>query len=205
MIAEYGDVPNVTRRAREFEAILREPAPAWNGKPLTAKGRSSIEKSLARVNKTLGQEAADRLDAMLSLAVGKPAPEIDGGDGGFWGGGGGGGGGGGVWRRRLKLPARCRRKVVVLVFWGSWCSPCMKRWSRTSATSLRKLKDQPFALLGVDCEESRDTARAVMTRERMTWPNWYDGAPHDGPIAKRYRVGAYPLVLVLDAKGNIRK
>jgi thiol-disulfide isomerase/thioredoxin len=187
VIAAYGDIPNVTRRAREFEAMLREPAPAWNGKPLTAKGRSSIEKSLARVNKTLGQEAADRLDAMLSLAVGKPAPEIDGVD--FDG-------------KPLKL-SDYRGKVVVLVFWGSWCSPCMAMVPHERDLAAR-LKGQPFALLGVDCEESRDTARAVMTRERMTWPNWYDGAPHEGPIAKRYRVRAYPSVLVLDAKGIIR-
>ena len=187
MIAEYGDVPNVTRRAPELEALLREPAPARNGKPLTAQGRRGIEESLARRNKTLGQEAEHRLDAMLNLAVGKPAPEIDGVD--FDG-------------RPLKL-SDYRGKVVALVFWGSWCSPCMAQVPHERDLAAR-LKGQPFALLGVDCEDSRETARGVMARERMTWPNWFDGPQGEGPIARRYHIRGYPSVFLIDAKGVIR-
>jgi peroxiredoxin len=187
VIAEYGDVPNVTRRALELEALLREPAPARNGKPLTAQGRRGIEESLARRNKTLGQEAEHRLDAMLNLAVGKTAPEIDGVD--FDG-------------KPLKL-SDYRGKVVVLVFWGSWCSPCIAQVPHERDLAAR-LKGQPFALLGVDCEDSRETARGVMARERMTWPNWFDGPQGEGPIARRYHIRAYPSVFLIDAKGVIR-
>ena len=59
-------------------------------------------------------------------------------------------------------------------------------------------------MLGVDCEPNKDTARAVMARERMTWPNWYDGAPGEGPIARRYHIRGYPSTFVIDAKGVIR-
>jgi thiol-disulfide isomerase/thioredoxin len=187
VIAEYADVPNVTRRALELEALLREPAPAKNGKPLTAQGRRAIEKSLARVKKTLGQEAEDRLDAILNLAVGKQAPEIDG--VGFDG-------------KPLKL-SDYRGKVVVLVFWGSWCSPCMAMVPHERDLAER-LKGKPFALLGVDCEDSKDTARAVMARERMTWPNWFDGAVHAGTIAKLYHVLSFPRLYIIDPSGVIR-
>ena len=124
---------------------------------------------------------------MLNLAVGKSAPEIEGVD---------------VNGKPLRL-SDSRGKVVMLVFWGSWCSPCMAQ-VRHERDLAERLKGQPFALLGVDCEENKDTARGVMGRERMTWPNWFDGAVGTGPIAKRYHIRGYPRVFVVDARGVIR-
>ena len=91
----------------------------------------------------------------------------------------------------------------MLVFWGSWCGPCMAQVPHEREL-VERLKGQPFALLGVDCEANKDTARAVMARERMTWPNWFDGAAGTGPIANRYHIRGYPSIFVLDAKGIIR-
>jgi thiol-disulfide isomerase/thioredoxin len=186
VISEYGDVPHLTRRSRELEALLKEPRPERNGKPLTAEDRRQIEGRLA-LKKTLGQEAEARLDEMFNLVVGKPAPEIEGVD---------------VAGKPLKL-SDYRGKVVVLVFWGSWCGPCMAQVPREREL-VERLKGQPFALLGVDCEPDKDAARRAMARERMTWPNWYDGAPGMGPIANRYHIRGYPSVFLLDARGVIR-
>jgi thiol-disulfide isomerase/thioredoxin len=83
-------------------------------------------------------------------------------------------------------------KVVMLVFWGSWCGPCMAKVPREREL-VERLKGEPFALLGVDCENNKDTARGVMARERMTWPNWFDGAPGSGPIAHHYHIRRYRL------------
>jgi thiol-disulfide isomerase/thioredoxin len=93
--------------------------------------------------------------------------------------------------------------LVVLVFWGSWCGPCMAQVPHEREL-VERLKGQPFVLLGVDCEPDKNTARKTMAGERMTWPNWYDGAPGTGPIAERYHVRGFPSVFVLDAKGVIR-
>ncbi len=186
VISDFGDIPHITRRQRDQEALLKEPAPKWNGKPMTDADRRNLENTLAR-KKTLGQEAEARLDDMLNLAVGKPAPEIEGVD--FDG-------------KPLKL-SDFKGKVVLLVFWGSWCGPCMAQVP-LERDLVERLKGQPFALLGVDCEADKNTARQVMARERMTWPNWFDGAQGTGPIAVRYHVRSYPSVFILDHKGVIR-
>ena len=186
VISEYADIPHITRRQRELEALLKEPTPEWNGKPMTDEDRRSVERTLAR-KRTLGQAAEAQLDEMLDLAVGKPAPEIEGVD---------------VDGKPLKL-SDYKGKVVLLVFWGTWCGPCMALVPHEREL-VERLKGQPFALLGIDCEANKDTAREVMARERMTWPSWYDGAPGEGPIAARYHVRHYPSVFVLDARGVIR-
>lgn len=187
VISEYGDVPHVTWRMRKLEALLKDPKPQWNGKPLTAEDRRAIEERLAWDKKTLGEEAEAQLDDMHNLVVGKPAPEIEGVD---------------VDGKPLKL-SDYRGKVVVLVFWGSWCGPCMAEIPHEREL-VERLKGQPFALLGVDCEDNKGTAREVMARERMNWPNWFDGPVGSGPIAKRYDVRGFPRIFILDARGIIR-
>jgi peroxiredoxin len=186
VISEYGDIPYVTWRHRELEALLKEPAPRWNGKPLTDQRRHSLEAALA-IKKTLGQEAEDRLDLMLNLAVGRPAPEIEGTD---------------MDGKPLRL-SDYKGKVVVVVFWGTWCAPCMALVPQ-ERDLVARLKGQPFALLGVDCKDDKESARKVMAREGMTWPSWYDGGADSGRIAKSYQVRGFPSMLVIDAKGVIR-
>jgi thiol-disulfide isomerase/thioredoxin len=186
LISEFSDIPYVTRSRREFELLLKEPNPQRRGKLLTDADRRAVENMLAR-KKTLGQQAQERLDELLNLAVGKPAPEIEGVD--FGG-------------KPLKL-SDYKGKVVMLVFWGTWCGPCMGEVPH-ERDLVERFKDKPFAMLGVDCEPDKEMARAVMEREKMTWPNWFDGAPGTGPIATRYHVRGYPTVYLIDGKGMIR-
>jgi RNA polymerase sigma factor (sigma-70 family) len=187
VVALYADVRHRTVKTRELEALFREPEPRWNGKLLTADERRQLADLVAR-KKTLGDEASARLDEMQNLIVGKPAPEIDGVD--FDG-------------KPLKL-SDYRGKVVVLVFWGTWCGPCMSEVPHERALAER-LKGRPFAMLGVNCDDNKQAAVDAIKSERITWPNWHDGAPGDGPIAKRYHIHGYPSVFVIDEQGIIRQ
>ncbi len=96
-----------------------------------------------------------------------------------------------------------RGKVVALVFWGSGCGPCMQEIHREKALVAR-MKGRPFVMLGVNTEADAGTARKVMEPQGITWPNWHDGEPGTGPIAKLYRVRGYPTFYVIDAEGKIR-
>jgi len=118
-------------------------------------------------------------------AVGEKAPQIEGKD---------------IDGKPLKL-SDYRGKVVVLVFWGSWCGPCMAMVPQERSL-VKWLKDKPFALLGVNTEGSRDHARAAMVKERMTWPCWFDG--YNGPIRQEWNIRGWPTVYVIDANGIIR-
>jgi cytochrome oxidase Cu insertion factor (SCO1/SenC/PrrC family) len=70
---------------------------------------------------------------------------------------------------------------------------------------VKRMEGKPFALLGVNCDEShnREKARKASLDERMNWPSYWDGGS-DGPIQTRYNVDHYPTLYVLDPKGVIR-
>jgi thiol-disulfide isomerase/thioredoxin len=188
VIADYGDVAFRTEKDLELEALSTDPSPRWNGKLLTSDKRRQLAELIASRKRTLAQMAEARLDNMHNLAPGKPAPEIENLD---------------LNGKPLKL-SDYRGKVVVLVFWGSWCGPCMREVGHEREL-VERLKDKPFALLGVNCGEDKESALKAATAEKMTWPNWYDGGPADGLIVKRYHISSYPTIFVLDAQGNIQQ
>jgi thiol-disulfide isomerase/thioredoxin len=139
---------------------------------------------------TLGERAArelTRLDNLPSLVVGGMAPEIHGED---------------LHGNPLRL-SDYRGKVVALVFWGTWCKPCMEMVPH-ERDLYDRLRGRPFALLGVNGAETRDSAARTAADRGMAWPSWHDGEDSPGPIAAAYDVTGWPAVYVIDVGGRIR-
>ena len=66
-----------------------------------------------------------------------------------------------------------------------------------------RLKDKPFALLGVN-SDSKAKVKAALKRENITWRSFWDGGDAQGPIATAWNVSGWPTIYVLDHKGTIR-
>jgi len=103
---------------------------------------------------------------------------------------------------RLAL-ASYRGHVVVLNFWGSWCTPC-----RAEAPSLSALatafKSSGVRFLGIDIRDSPATAEAFMSDFRITYPSLND--PSDN-LALDFRdtvpPTGIPTTLVISPSGRI--
>ncbi|MCB1094863.1 MAG: TlpA family protein disulfide reductase [Verrucomicrobiae bacterium] len=68
---------------------------------------------------------------------------------------------------------------------------------------VERLKDQPFALIGVNSDPKEKVVEALK-RENITWRSWWDGGDTSGPIASRWNVTGWPTIYILDHKGVIR-
>lgn len=185
--ANYGDVLFDRHRDRRIEATIRD----LEAKPeRTAEENESLERSKAYLarRKTLAAMAEAKLDKIRNLAPGKPAPELDaiGLDG-----------------KPVRLSDH-RGQVVALVFWATWCGPCMRAIPDERAL-VEKMKGRPFAMIGVSVDNDPEDARRAIESERMTWPNVFDGTPGTGPLVERFRVRGYPTIFLIDAEGIIRE
>lgn len=68
---------------------------------------------------------------------------------------------------------------------------------------VRRLSNEPFALVGVNSDPAEDYREAI-EREGITWPNFWDGGDPQGPISTQWGVMGWPTIYILDHEGIIR-
>lgn len=66
-----------------------------------------------------------------------------------------------------------------------------------------RLKDKPFALIGINSDGDRSALQKILEKEKITWRQAVDGST-EGPIATAWNVHGWPTIYILDAKGVIR-
>lgn len=99
--------------------------------------------------------------------------------------------------------ADAKGKVVILNVWGSWCPPCQREFpDLQKAWTQLKASGKPVVLMGVDYNESADTALATMKSRGLTYPSLRDD---DGQVmsALGRNVLATPTTLVLDSQHRL--
>ena len=70
---------------------------------------------------------------------------------------------------------------------------------------VERLKDEPFALVGVNSDKDLEALKPVLEKESITWRSFWNGPNGtSGPISKRWNVKGWPTIYVLDARGKIR-
>ncbi len=152
---------------------------------------------------TLADTAGRLLFAVRDLAVGKVVPETAGLD---------------LDGRPLKL-SDSRGQVTLVVFWATWCGPCMAMVPHERKL-LETYAGRPFGIVGVNGDtipEEGDTVtgadgkpinnlpsvRAAVEKNGMTWPSFRCGGELNG-IATKWGVRSWPTVYLLDHDGVIR-
>lgn len=70
---------------------------------------------------------------------------------------------------------------------------------------VERLKDKPFAIVGVNSDDDKKKLKERMEKEKITWRSFWDGPDGpDGPIHRAWNVVGVPTIYILDARGVIR-
>src|ERR1051326_2021146 len=68
---------------------------------------------------------------------------------------------------------------------------------------VERLKNEPFALLGVNTDASEDVSREKAKDMGVSWRSAWDGST-SGPVCQQWGVRSFPTIYVIDAKGVLR-
>lgn len=99
----------------------------------------------------------------------------------------------------LATLASFRSKPTVLVFWASWCGPCVKE--APEVARIAKSYGSRINVVGINVGEQPAQAAQAAKRLGIVWPVVLDV---DGSIQKAYQVSGIPLVLIVDQEGLVR-
>ena len=70
---------------------------------------------------------------------------------------------------------------------------------------VEKLKDEPFAIIGVNSDEDLDKLAEAVKQENITWRSFWNGPlGTSGQISTQWNIRGWPTLFLIDAKGVIR-
>ena len=68
---------------------------------------------------------------------------------------------------------------------------------------VEQLKDEPFALIGINSDGKADKVRKLLEEQDIAWRNAIDDSTV-GPLATQWNVNGWPTIYIIDANGVIR-
>lgn len=88
-------------------------------------------------------------------------------------------------------------KVVLLDFWATWCTPCVKKLPEVEALH-KKFAKRGLVVIGVHSANKGETAAAYVKEHGFTFPMLVD----TGETANRYSVEGLPDYFLIDKTGK---
>ena len=93
-----------------------------------------------------------------------------------------------------------RGKYVVLDFWGSWCTWCIKGFPKLKEY-YAKYKDR-LEIVGIDCNDTAEKWAAAVKKHNVPWLHVRS---EDGIAEQKFRVQGYPYKVLISPEGIVLK
>lgn len=116
--------------------------------------------------------------------------------------------------------ASLKGKVVLVDFWATWCGPCVAELPNIKDV-YAKYHERGFEIIGITLEnaalkpsdsaeqveaklkKSKDVLAEFVQRNRMEWPQYFDGKFWKGDLPTYFNLRGIPAMLLFDRDGKL--
>jgi len=94
-------------------------------------------------------------------------------------------------------------KVVVLVFWATWCGPCVAELPTLAALHAEFADDPRLAIVSLSLDTSIDPVRRLVQQRQLPWVQGHLGDWSETDVPSQYGVSYLPAVYLVGPQGEI--
>jgi thiol-disulfide isomerase/thioredoxin len=98
--------------------------------------------------------------------------------------------------------AKFKGKVVLIDFWATWCGPCIAELPNLKQ-AYEQYHPKGFEIIGISLDSDKGKLTGFLEKEKMTWPQYFDGLGWKSKLGQQYGVNSIPATYLLDGEGNI--
>ncbi|MBR4389077.1 MAG: AhpC/TSA family protein [Prevotella sp.] len=109
-----------------------------------------------------------------------------------------------VFGRQHRLSDYCGRgNYVLLDFWASWCTPCLREMPNLKDLYNKYHGTKNFEIVGISLDNDVKSWRGAIQRLALRWPQLSDLMVREGEAVQKYGVVNIPANVLLDPQGQI--
>jgi thiol-disulfide isomerase/thioredoxin len=101
----------------------------------------------------------------------------------------------------INFPGDYKGKLVLVDFWATWCPPCRGEIPNVVA-AYEKFHSEGLEILGVtlDNAEGGSTLPSFLQKNKMTWPQVFEGKGWDCSVPRLYGINSIPSSFLVDGR-----
>lgn len=97
---------------------------------------------------------------------------------------------------------KLRGRVVLVDFWATWWSPCMKGMPQL-LSAYQKYHDKGFEIVGISLDDDKARMLKITAEKGMVWPQYFDGKRWSNDIVTKFGIREIPAMWLISKKGLI--